>query len=482
MVVPRHSASLISYSFRRATAALLLGAYFLPTLLTAKTTVYEKIDEKFAQYRDAGGYLWQVSKSGSLTSGDTQYLPSGLRLVIDDKPFAPTYAVLTDLSDEGGAIDLALSQTTQNGLLIKRSTWLDLERNGMRVLDQITNKSAAPLAIDLALRTAFQYPWQGLVDDHGSLLDNGRAKLPIDPSATAIGTKFGLSEGREDTLILYGSEHLGQRPDITASTNGRELVLSYRLEIPAGETRSVLHWVLRRNLPQLDDLPIITSPFLSNNQLISPRLSDAEIATVANFGERSFSKSDDIANAPNTQPIPANTQAIIELRSGEVLTVADLHPTLAATTVWGDIALPLGSIKSVIHLSEPRPQARLQLTDGSSISVFLKPTPIELKLTDGSSQSLDPLSILSISRPKNERIMTEWFQSEWKTLADVPTELLTKQPTCLMTGNQLLANGANFAITADSITLLISKTARPIALRQRLDFSATGSPQKGDGP
>src|SRR5690606_10904686 len=70
-----------------------------------------ELPERFFQVQDEAGFLWQALDNGALLSGDTQYLQSGLNLIVDGEPFAPSAATASEPGSGGERIAVRLDET-----------------------------------------------------------------------------------------------------------------------------------------------------------------------------------------------------------------------------------------------------------------------------------------------------------------------------------------------------------------------------------
>jgi hypothetical protein len=245
----------------------------------------ETLPERFFQVQDEAGFLWQALDNGALISGDAQYLQSGMNLIVDGEPFAPSSGTMREPGGEGERIDLRLEESRGAATLV-RDLWFDTRRSGVRVLDTVTNAGSSERSFEVVLRTTYPFAWQTLHAAGGRMLGaEPGAQLGEDDRSLAV--RFSPADGRHDTYFLFGGKG-GLRPTLRTSANSRELVLVYELTVPAGETRGLLHWVLQRNLPEAGAESAVFGPFLQREQLLQPGVEPREGATVANFAPSAF--------------------------------------------------------------------------------------------------------------------------------------------------------------------------------------------------
>lgn len=236
--------------------------------------------------QDEAGFLWQALDNGALLSGDTQYLQSGLNLIVDGEPFAPSVAAASEPGAGGERIVVRLEET-RPGLSISRDLWFDTRRSGVRVWDAFVNTGDTEVSLEVVLRTTYPFAWQSLHGTGGGVL-GAEPGLVARPEDISLGVHFSPSDGRHDTFFLFGSEKGGQKPDLKASVNSRELIFAYTVQVPAGQSRSLVHWVLQRNLPEVSQDLAAFAPFVQRGQWIDAGLDPKAFAQVANLAPEAF--------------------------------------------------------------------------------------------------------------------------------------------------------------------------------------------------
>lgn len=274
------------------------------TATATEETAFREIPDRFAQCRDAFGYFWQADANGALTSGETTYLASGLRLAVGESDFAPDEAArLGEPAEDGGPVELVLRES-RSGLRIERSLWFDRERGGVRVLDTVRNESGEDLSLPVELRTTYPFAWRNLHGSGGNLLDGG-ASPSLDERDIGLTVKFADSEGRQDTLLLATSANGDAlRPELRLSANRRELVLRYDIELAAGARVSLLHWIAQRRLESAEEAEREWSPFYQQRELVDPGIPPELAESVGNFPSSAL---------PSAEGTPARLVELLEL-------------------------------------------------------------------------------------------------------------------------------------------------------------------------
>ncbi len=253
-----------------------------------KAVSFENVPEKFTQRHDKLGFLWQADNFGALTSGETQYLPSGMKLSVSGVPFQPQSATLKDGTASNGVVDLDLIEK-RKGVTIERSLWFDLERGGVRIIDRVTNTGKAKVTLRAEFKTTYPFSWQNLHGMDGKFLKVDPVPI-LGERDFGVLVRFSQTEGRHDTLFLTSSEKDSLRPVMSASSNNRELVFFYDLALGGGESRSLVHWILQRNLSGPIDVKESLAPFYQGRRLIDSRVPSNLVGSVANFDRAAFPK------------------------------------------------------------------------------------------------------------------------------------------------------------------------------------------------
>lgn len=260
-----------------------------------------ELPDEFFQWQDDLGFFWRAEGNGALTSGEARYLQSGLNLLVDGAPFAPTTGARRAPDESSGPVGLTLRETRQT-LAIERDLRFDRERAAVRVFDSVTNAGEEARTVEVKLRTTYPFGWQGLHGADGELVPNDPT-LRLDEDETGLLVHFSPAEGRHDTLVLLGGRG-GRQPGLSGSSNRRELTLTYELEIPAGETRALLHWILQRNLSEPAATGDAFSSLIQRGRLIRPLVEPAALKKVANFSAESL---------PSGAEAPAQLRSLIAL-------------------------------------------------------------------------------------------------------------------------------------------------------------------------
>ncbi|MDF1823692.1 MAG: hypothetical protein P1U68_03560 [Verrucomicrobiales bacterium] len=261
-----------------------------------------EIPSRFFQIQDENGFFWQAAGNGSLTSGETQYLQSGLNWLIDGVSFEPSTATVRppDLFPENSGV--TLTEQREN-LILTRELKLDRERGAVRVFDSIKNTGAKEAELDVVLRTTYPFAWQSLHGIDGELLSK-EPVLSLGEKDDGLVVHFSAAEGHHDTFLLTGGGGGALRPRLNASTNKRELSMSYRMTIPAGDTQSLLHWISQRAMPDMSEAPGNFSLFYHRDQLVRSGLDTPKQAQVVNFPPSAF---------PNEITAPGGLKSLIAL-------------------------------------------------------------------------------------------------------------------------------------------------------------------------
>lgn len=246
----------------------------------------QEVPDKFFQLQDARGFFWQAAGNGALTSGETQYLQSGLNLIVDGASFAPSKGKHRGPEVEEAQPEIELEETREEVRLV-RSLLFDRERGAVRVLDTVENTGGNARNVKVLLRTTFPFGWQSLHGMDGALLSSDPV-LSLGKADEGMVIHFSAAEGRHDTLLLLGSGDRALQPALQASSNRRELSLEYDIEIPAGESRSLLHLISQRGIPDMTGLEESFRDLLQRGRLVRPGIAPGDFGKVVNFAREAF--------------------------------------------------------------------------------------------------------------------------------------------------------------------------------------------------
>lgn len=247
----------------------------------------ETIPANFELWQDAQGFLWQLSRQGTLGSAEASYFQAAMALFVKGEAFTPVDGVRPDGGSATEAGATVILGQTMGGMKVAREFWFDRERAGVRVLDTFENTGARRESIRVELRTSFQNPWQDLHGTSGRILGADSDDGLGDRDFGAV-VKFSPAEGRHDTLFVACGERDAARPAVSYSSNLREVTFAYDLDIEPGQRASLLHWIVQRNLQTPPDAVEALRPFYQRRQLIDPRVPEALVAGVRNFDKPSF--------------------------------------------------------------------------------------------------------------------------------------------------------------------------------------------------
>lgn len=167
-------------------------------------------------------------------------------------------------------------------LEITRWVWIDPRRGGARYVESLHNTSDEPQKAHLQLTTLLQEdvselrqlsgaPWTG--QPGGDSGPAGAAVLRKDPAVRA-GLLF--------LLAAQGGVAPVYEPTRDTSPS---VVWGWQLEVPAGRTVSVLHWVVQRSELVADQLPTALEPFWKQQRLVQPEIPPGLAETIVNFPE-----------------------------------------------------------------------------------------------------------------------------------------------------------------------------------------------------
>jgi len=334
--------------------AAALSLSLLPSLLVAQEAAapqreaLAEIPERFFQWQDSGGFFWQATENGALTSAGTQYLQSGLNLVVEGEVFAPAEASTLPPERELGWAEIELRESRE-GYSVRRHLRFDRERQAVRVLDTFTAEGGASRRLRIDLRTTYPFGWQTLHGTDGSLLSSDPA-LTLGEGHEGLVIRFSPTEGRHETVLITGRGGVAGPPRLSSSGNQRQLTLSYELALEAGEELSLLHWISQRNLPETGAFAAALSDLTQRGRLVRPLLPSGEALAVANFPREAIPE--EVVPTAQLRSLMALNEEIdrlgIQRRGSDLLWVSGSNQALGTLESDGDLVV------QAAHLGERR--------------------------------------------------------------------------------------------------------------------------------
>lgn len=264
---------------------LLLSLLFLalPALAQDRAEDWEqlpRVPDRIEVVKDDLGFYWQLTGAGSFYSMGANTFKSANMLAINGVNFTAN-AVFKN-SETRYAFEANLGQ-----LAVRRDIWIDQARGGVRYVESLKNTTAAPISIQVSLKTDFSYAWQDVLSDSGK------------PLAGQLGARdagaffrFSPADGQSDVWILAGGEKADVMPKMTLA-DARQVVLVYDVSVPANDEVSIVHWIGQRSLTDLAELRAQFDPFYNRGRLVRANLPQQQLAA----GVRNFAANPDSAPA-----------------------------------------------------------------------------------------------------------------------------------------------------------------------------------------
>ncbi|MEM9282979.1 MAG: hypothetical protein AAGA96_14220 [Verrucomicrobiota bacterium] len=376
-----------------------------------------ELPDRFFQLQDEQGFFWQASGNGALTSGEIQYLQSGLSWVVDGTPFSPTEGSVAGPDGGNPVVEISLKENRE-GLSLERRLWFDRERSGVRVIDRVANRSSQLREVDSIYRTNFPFAWKSLHGSDGAIL-SGESSLEFGRENVGFVIRFGPTEGRHDLLVLLSDGNGRGIPRISGSSNRREISLAYELALPSGGSKSVLHWMLQRGIPDLDEADDLFSDFIQRGRLIRPRVEESLVGEFWNFSSDTF---------PERSTVSSSLRSLISLnrlidrvgahrRSGDLVWITNtnqldgsfdrgLEIEISANHV-GNAAVTVGELAALIGGGGFGRKHQLFLRDGRSFVGQVQNTSLPFKLEgqeDSQTLELKDLNLVLFGTAKNDGV------------------------------------------------------------------------------
>lgn len=244
----------------------------------------EPVPSQFELWTDAQGFSWQLTQAGSLQSGPLSYFQSAMALSVKGKPFGPQKGGRLD----GGEVDARKGARIvltgeDGGIQTVRDIWFDRQRGGVRYIDSFSNEAGKEsIRLTVQLKTMFRSSWQDLHGGSGRIL-GGREATSLNSRDHAVLVKYSRTDAHPDTVFLVAGEGEVTLPQISFSSNHRELTFTYELDIAPGKKAALVHWIVQRNLATPSEVSEVLRPFYLRRRLLNPEVSRDIAKVTANF-------------------------------------------------------------------------------------------------------------------------------------------------------------------------------------------------------
>ncbi|CAN5353418.1 hypothetical protein BH23VER1_BH23VER1_08090 [soil metagenome] len=259
----------------RATVSVLAALAGWVSVASSSAAEGDLLPHRFGQHTDSLGGLWAVAGDGALgrSSGaiargmEVSVGGDGMSVTVargGDDPASPRYQI-------GGLA---------GGLIVERDVWIDRERGGIRYLDSFTLPEAGDaeaVTVKVTFMTLLELE---MVSMHGT--SGGEFEGRLGRDEVGLVANYDPTQGLASAAFLIAAEAKALRPEV-GLVDGRELSVTYEVEIAPGQTVTLLHWIVQRMAGWSGDPGGAIEPFYRKRRLMAALVPEDLVETLANF-------------------------------------------------------------------------------------------------------------------------------------------------------------------------------------------------------
>lgn len=312
---------------------------------------------------DAAGNSWNIESNGTIGRIGSTMVNSGLALEVNDEAFASFQPSMT--ADGKEFILNGKPIESLPGLQVQRRIRLIPGTGGLRYVELFYNASPERVVINVSLVSNFSGNYKTFISNRGRT----EPVILQEPESGIIVTP-GSSQSTKAFLFTLAAPGPVVKPTIAAQ-NRYGLTFRYPLEIPPGETRSVVHIVSQVVIPQVFDRRTLLSlfrplSFSENGEVFDSRWNE----TVVNNLEVSSSRDGMDLKAPLLElGVERGSKDILAIGKDSRLIGDVTGESVSLESEYGDADFPLARIAAIEGMNGVEENtARLYLRDGQVIS------------------------------------------------------------------------------------------------------------------
>lgn len=234
------------------------------------------VPAEFKPVNDKLGFSWNFLKQGPVSSGagaagEKGCLAAAGMLTVNDSPVNFTSARMTP----GGREYVFTGELA--GITVTRRVRLDARNSVVRFLDVFENKSEDEQGFRVAISTRVAPTARSLVTPQGNVGSSAMGALEAFVAMPATG-------GAGVVTLL--ADPAGQQKPQLRRNQATEIVAQFELQIAAGATTALVHYVAQREVPKgtgAAAIKALVEPLIKNGQLQDRGIPKAFRGVIANF-------------------------------------------------------------------------------------------------------------------------------------------------------------------------------------------------------
>jgi hypothetical protein len=352
--------------------------------------VFEEVDSiptRLMTGVDEVGETWQINGKGYVEHSGESLFNQAQLLVVKGTEFS------TETLSKAENENHWRLQGTVDKIEVERDVLFDADRGGVRYLESFKNPGDETTVVAIELRSRFRYHWQHILSAQGRDFDG---KLGVRDAGLYV--KMSEDAQHQGALFLVSGERSAHMPGIETSDT-TALTIKFTLSIPAGETRSLVHWVAVRRLTDTADIKEVARDFYRQRLLTDAQIPRDAMERIVNFDLDSDGLGDE---EPHDERLLVALNELKErlnvIRTGsDVMWVSrDSQLTgvltgdpLTVRSRFGEVTVALEDIAAIQGGGGRGRQEKLFLRDGSVVVVDSANGSLSLKGADGWELELD---------------------------------------------------------------------------------------------
>jgi hypothetical protein len=349
---------------------------------------------------DSAGYRWDIQHNGTVGDGNHDAYDGGLQLAVQGSGFSGQSQAR--VSKAGDEIELG-PWNWNNQIQVVRRVYVDKKDNYARWVDLYRNTANQDVTVEIRYFSNLGSTIRNFVTASGKQTrDNAWAFATTDPN-------------RSNTPALVhvvGTPQSKLQPEIKADSGTDKIYVTYRLEIPAGQTRGLFMIEMQR--PKWGQAVKAMRDFKVHRALRKlPRavrkvLANASTATM-DIGGLDLPRDED--------------NDIVVLNDETELLGTITNEAYTIETGFGTLELPAARVVGMESAGPNDAQVRLALLDGQILLGTLTSGPIAITLANGKTLETPPRKLL---------------KAGYRLSEDRPRDLRPDQPILVMHSGEYL--------------------------------------------
>ena len=348
---------------------------------------------------DKQGNSWNIEQNGTLGRVGNSMVNSGLTLLINNQQFYTYQPMMT--ADGSEFVLVNRPNSSLPGIQILRRIKVIEKEGALRYLEVLTNGSASPITVSLALRTNFSGNYKSYVTDQGN---SGVTSLGQRESALLVTP--GSNQSNRAFLFTLCDPKSPVKPTIS-SQNKYGLTYQYNLTIPAGQTIAIAHAVAQLPTPREFDRQALAKIFrpVSVDRLMGTIPREFRPLLVNAGSDDSLTSGSMLSgHSVDRLGVDRGRRDVLALGDRTRLVGSASCAGLQLSSAYGEAEIPFESVAAVVGGNRGRrDQSRVFLRDGQVFSGDLDAGDLRFAMASGGRMNLQVPSLDRLVMAKSDQ-------------------------------------------------------------------------------